>query len=83
MSHFDGNNYFESVDEWEIRELTLPTGEKFIGVYIRSGKKEHRFALGGHEPQGWLKPSWPPQMPKLQNKQSGRLTSNAPHKRAA
>lgn len=54
MSHFDGNNYFESVDEWEIRELTLPTGEKFIGVYIRSGKKEHRFALGGHEPQGWL-----------------------------
>ena len=54
MSHFDGNNFFEAVNEWEIRELTTQTGEKFIGVYIRSGKNEHRFALGGPDPQGWL-----------------------------
>lgn len=54
MSHFEGKNHYESVDEWEIRELILPNGNKFIGVYIKTSAGEKRYALGGDAPLAWI-----------------------------
>lgn len=53
-SHFEGRNYFEAVEEWEIRELTLPDGNKFIGIYLKTSDGEKRYSLGGDAPLRWI-----------------------------
>lgn len=53
-SHFEGNNYYEKIEEWEIRELSTKDGNKFIGVYIKTSDGEKRYALGGDGPIGWI-----------------------------
>ena len=57
---FDGQHYFEGVEEWAIRDLQLtnPNNEsvRMVCLYIKTREgKEYRFMLGGSVPADWIK----------------------------
>lgn len=54
MSHFDGPQQYESLEEWEIQSLITSNEEKTIGIYIKTRKGEHRITINDKDARQWI-----------------------------